>query len=178
MIRDGGWLVSLALVVSSGCVEAASGPSAPGTNAESTSAPVGQATSGGSQGVARVSTERPLRAGRCPPATPEGESAGETKAKCIARKPIAAVIRRARPQVRGCYDGMLARDRVENARVVVRFAIEPDGSVACSDVTSQEGGDEAFGACVADAVLPLRFPAGNRGRIHVNYPFVVQTEGP
>ncbi|MBL8684947.1 MAG: AgmX/PglI C-terminal domain-containing protein [Myxococcales bacterium] len=116
---------------------------------------------------------RPLRAGRCR----EDEPARD-RSKYLAREPIRAVMQRAHPQVRGCYDGLVSRGRAEGVRVVVSLTIEQDGSVSCSDVTSQLGGDDAFGACVADAMLPLRFASHPRGRIRVSYPFAVHVEGP
>lgn len=119
------------------------------------------------------------RAGRCREEGSRGESAGYDECgKYIALDPIRTAMRGLQPQMRGCYEGLRARGRVEDVRVVLRFSIEPDGSVSCSDIASQLGGDDHFAACVADAVLPLRFAPTRRARIRVSYPVTVFADGP
>jgi hypothetical protein len=164
-------VIALALC---GCVDATS-------QRDRRASRVARTESSGAVSVVAPSSAPPsplvTRAGRCGSGVTGARPPTDAKrSKYISVHPIRAAMLRLRPEVQGCSDGLRARGRVENVRVVVRFVIESDGSVSCSDVASQEGGDDHFAACVADAVLPVRFAASLRGRVVVNYPFYVYVE--
>lgn len=81
---------------------------------------------------------------------------------------IQKVVRASHGQFRGCYEDHLRASPNLQGRVIVEFAIEPDGTVS---VAMGEGNlpDRAVIDCVAARFEALRFPK-TTGRLIVTYP--------
>jgi outer membrane biosynthesis protein TonB len=54
----------------------------------------------------------------------------------------------------------------------VHFVIDIDGSVRRPQLVSDEGVDQAVGACVVRAIRDVSFPPPEGGTVAVTYPFV------
>ncbi len=85
------------------------------------------------------------------------------------RDVIAAVIRRHINEVRYCYERQLAQQADLEGNLVVRFTIQPDGTIGTVEITT--GMHEEVDACVAARIRSWTFPAAE-GITVVNYPFV------
>jgi TonB family protein len=72
---------------------------------------------------------------------------------------------------RECYEAGLARNRTIGGRVLVKFRIDPDGTVAQAEDIGSDLPDKVVVACVVDGYRTLRFPkpAGD-GPVTVIYP--------
>jgi TonB family protein len=92
---------------------------------------------------------------------------------CLDREGLTRQIRRQLAPVRRCYERKLAEAGADTGgRLVVRFVIEAEGSVAEASVVSSDFGAELDG-CVVNAVMRWRFPKPpGGGRITVTYPFI------
>lgn len=133
--------------------------------------------------IARVEDEPTLRPRCVASAFSEEASRGEPKSAqasvlaMLAREPLRAVIATAQPRIGACWrDAMLADAALRETRLTMRFVIVPDGTVACAESVSLDpapaAAGEALAACVATALMELRFSPTSRGAITVNYPFV------
>jgi hypothetical protein len=82
---------------------------------------------------------------------------------------IRDVIRLHLPEIRVCYERMLATQPHLAGTVATQFFIGPDGKV----VTAQASGvDPELASCVADALRAIEFPRPRGGGgVQVNYPF-------
>lgn len=87
------------------------------------------------------------------------------------RSVLARVIRRHINEVRYCYERQLVQEPDLEGNLVVRFTIQPDGSVGAVDITS--GMHDAVDSCVVGRIRTWNFPAAE-GITVVNYPFVFQ----
>jgi hypothetical protein len=75
--------------------------------------------------------------------------------------------------INGCYEAALAAKPRLAGKVLVKFQIGMDGSVANPSTRSTSLRDEATEACVNAEVAKLTFPPLERGRVAiVHYPFV------
>jgi hypothetical protein len=81
--------------------------------------------------------------------------------------PIRREIRVHMAQFRGCYERALLKNPKLEGRVTAKFSIIANGDVADA---SAEGMPEING-CITDVVRTLKFPAGYRKVIQINYPF-------
>ena len=82
--------------------------------------------------------------------------------------PIRREIRAHMAQFRGCYEKALQKNPKLEGKVVAKFGIDKNGDVV---EASAEGMPE-IDACITSVVKTLKFPAGYRKVIQVNYPFV------
>lgn len=90
---------------------------------------------------------------------------------------IDAVVRRHLNQVQYCYQRQLQRDPGLGGRLVVRFVIAADGSVAQAEIAESDLGNEAVERCVAERFLRFTFPASGGGIVVVRYPFLFRSGG-
>jgi hypothetical protein len=79
----------------------------------------------------------------------------------------------ARGKVRECYQKQLAVNPKLSGKVKTSFWVEPNGTVTDATATGMDG---EVAACIADAIAALRFPKRRGTRIHVNFPFLFQTQ--
>jgi TonB family protein len=85
---------------------------------------------------------------------------------------IRAVIKRNIGQIRFCYESQLNRFPKLNGRVMVKFIIKEDGSVASSNVASSTVGNAELESCAASRVRTWLFPKPKGGGVVVvTYPF-------
>ncbi|MCC6521909.1 MAG: AgmX/PglI C-terminal domain-containing protein [Polyangiaceae bacterium] len=82
---------------------------------------------------------------------------------------VQRVVRMSFGRFRGCYEAALRRNATLAGRVVVRFVIGRDGSVAAAQAEDQIG-DSEMSACVAGGFRALTFPVPEGGIITVTYP--------
>ena len=87
---------------------------------------------------------------------------------------IAAVIKANRDKPRACYEKV--QKDVPNLRgdVVIRFVINPDGTVKTAEVNEARTTlkEAAVSSCIVEAISALTFPESTRGmETKVNYPF-------
>lgn len=83
--------------------------------------------------------------------------------------------------VRACYNRGLASDPTLQGRVVLLFAIGPEGTVTAADVESSTlpPAAEPVARCIAEASRQWRFPAPTGGgTLTVSYPFVLESSDP
>jgi len=93
------------------------------------------------------------------------------------RDVIRRVIRRHINEVRFCYERELAQAPDLAGRVVVRFIISGDGSVASAAVASSPLRSPAVEGCITQRVQRWTFPAPDGGGIvSVSYPFVFSSQ--
>lgn len=102
-----------------------------------------------------------------PPLLPDGGVAGKLR-----KEHIHDVISRARPAIRRCYEEHLARSFIDG-KLVIRFVIGPDGSVAAAEISQDTLDAPAVADCLLAVARAWRFerPAGG-GSVTVNYPFI------
>ncbi len=92
---------------------------------------------------------------------------------------LQAVIDRARNPIRYCYTKALQKDATLQGKVVVKFVIAADGSVASANIRESTLGSPDAEACVAAVFRRLTFPPVRGGGITVvNYPFVFRAAVP
>ncbi len=86
---------------------------------------------------------------------------------------LALTFRARLPAIQQCYERELQRDPTLQGRVVLRFAVRPDGSTEDVAAAVSTFPDERVGTCLVALVRTLRFPAGEReGPVAVSFPFV------
>lgn len=91
---------------------------------------------------------------------------------------IRRVVRQHLNEVRGCYDRELPRSPALAGRLVVKFVIAPNGSVAGAIAESSTLANARVEACVTAAVARWTFPtARDAGTAIVSYPFVFAVAG-
>jgi outer membrane biosynthesis protein TonB len=87
------------------------------------------------------------------------------------KSPIRREIRVHMPQFRACYERALVKNPKLEGRVVAKFTIDTNGDVV---EASSEGMPE-IDACITSVVRTLKFPAGYRKVMQINYPFEFRT---
>lgn len=84
---------------------------------------------------------------------------------------IMEVILRHKADLASCADEARRREPGVTGKLVLRFRIEPDGSVSSSEVVSKELEAAHFTHCVREQVLPrMRFPTAS-GPDDIIFPF-------
>jgi hypothetical protein len=83
---------------------------------------------------------------------------------------VQKVVRASFGPMRECYEEGLRRNCDLQGRVVAKFVIDRDGSVAMVGDAESDLPDPAVVACVLQEFEPLRFPAPEGGRVTVVYP--------
>jgi TonB family protein len=96
----------------------------------------------------------------------------------IARSLIVDGLARRRPGLAQCYEEFSSRTPGRRVSLAVRFVIDPQGMVACAEVTRSDSEDDRFDACIADEVARARFAATGRGAVTVNYPYTFAPSEP
>ena len=87
---------------------------------------------------------------------------------------IRRIVRAQSGDVRECYQQGLARTAGTKGRVVIRFTIEPTGTVGAADVVSSDLTDRDVAPCIANAVRRWSFPNPPAGdAVRVTYPFLL-----
>lgn len=90
---------------------------------------------------------------------------------------IQRVVQKNAGKFRDCYQRALLRSASTSGRVVVRFVIGPDGSVARAEEQSASLPDRTLRECVLRAFFELDFPNPNEQRIVVEYPLLFARDG-
>lgn len=86
---------------------------------------------------------------------------------------IDAVIKRHMNQLRYCYQRELTNDPDLGGKIVVKFVVAKDGSVASAAIKSSTMGIAAVEACVTSRFMRMQFPEPKGGGIViVSYPFI------
>lgn len=86
---------------------------------------------------------------------------------------IRRLIRQRLAEVRRCYEEALTRDPKLQGKLVLRFAIETDGSVV--DAGVEQGVDATVDDCVKAVFESMSFPRPKGGRVVVSYPLVFRS---
>lgn len=91
----------------------------------------------------------------------------------IDRSYIDQVVKRHLNQIRYCYEKELQKDPTLAGKVVIKFVIAADGTVAAASVKESTLGNEVVEQCVAGRFLRMQFPvpAGGSSTVVVSYPF-------
>ncbi|MCB9765685.1 MAG: AgmX/PglI C-terminal domain-containing protein [Alphaproteobacteria bacterium] len=90
---------------------------------------------------------------------------------------IEAVIRRHLNQIRYCYQRELTKDPDLGGKLVIKFLIAPDGTVASAEPKSSTLDNRAVEDCVAGRFMRFQFPEPKGGGIViVAYPFIFAPE--
>ena len=87
---------------------------------------------------------------------------------------VRAVARAHMAEISQCYEAALAKVDEAKGRVVVRFAIDPQGRVPAAHVVADDLGVEGVGCCVVQRVAAWKFPSPEGGYAVVEYPFTVR----
>jgi hypothetical protein len=97
---------------------------------------------------------------------------------CMERSAVDEVVRRHLAPIRYCYQRRLQQQPELAGKIVTRFTISADGSVASAAVKTSTLGDDAVDACVAGRFAKMTFPALPPGcqTVVVSYPFLFSPE--
>jgi len=88
---------------------------------------------------------------------------------------VKSVVRAHTDELRRCYEKALAGVDSASGRVVVRFVIEPAGTVPAAHVAQDELGVPGVGCCLVEHVVGWKFPPPREGGYAViEYPFTVR----
>ena len=89
-------------------------------------------------------------------------------------------IRDALPEIRACYEDGLRRDPELSGKVVVRYLVDPDGTIARASLVDRSSTlrDERTEVCILRVMGKLRYRPAFRGRISVTDPCPVSTGEP
>jgi TonB family protein len=85
---------------------------------------------------------------------------------------IQQIIRNRYWAFRYCYEVGLARNPDLEGKVVVRFTIEPNGSVANVELVGSTMPDHETVACIVKGYKKLKFPRPRGGAVTVVYPIM------
>ncbi len=86
---------------------------------------------------------------------------------------IDAVVRRHMNQIRYCYQRELQKNPGLAGKVVVKFVVAKDGTVASASIKSSTLNDATVESCLVSRFLRMSFPApGGGGIVMVSYPFL------
>lgn len=89
------------------------------------------------------------------------------------RSLVETVIRRNVNKIRYCYERELQKHPNLQGKVVMRFAIAPDGSVSTASVKESSLGSEAVEQCMKKQLLRMTFPQPEgAGTVIITYPFL------
>ena len=89
------------------------------------------------------------------------------------REIIQRVVRQHRREVRDCYSEVLERDPDLGGRVIVRFTIDPSGTVASAGIQESDLDNDDVEDCLLRRIERWRFPEPSTpGLVHVTYPFI------
>ena len=105
------------------------------------------------------------------PATAAAATAAPTVDAC-GHDAVTAVIRASATDLRACYETQLQVQQVLMSKVIVRWAVGPDGRVTDAEVIAATAGPPDFGRCVLDTVRRMAFAKPAGGRCQVTWPFV------
>lgn len=97
----------------------------------------------------------------------------EVRLGALDKSLIDDVIRTGLDSIRSCYQqGLNAVGPSLSGRVVVKFVIAPDGSIASADLAEDSLQDEPVTDCILDRIEELEFPEPEGGGVVVvRYPF-------
>jgi TonB family protein len=80
--------------------------------------------------------------------------------------------------IQACYERSLRQNPNAAGRVVVRFTIQPSGTVSNASAVENSTGDAGVASCVVGTVSRFRFsPGPTGGSVTVSYPFVFAPQG-
>jgi TonB family protein len=80
--------------------------------------------------------------------------------------------------IQACYERSLRQNPNAAGRVVVRFTIQPSGTVSGASAVENSTGDPGVASCVVGTVSRFRFsPGPTGGSVTVSYPFVFAPQG-
>lgn len=87
------------------------------------------------------------------------------------------VVRAKLPQIRACFEVGLADAPDLRGRVLLRFAIGPDGKARDLEVVDDQLGDPRVAACIVEQIPSWQFPRPRDGRtLVISYPFAFSSE--
>jgi len=129
--------------------------------------------------LASCGAAAPREAAPTPAIEQAADAGAPTPTGTLSRQSIRVTIRTSLGDVRACYEHGLAGERNLAGRVIISFIIGADGTVATSQIMTNDlrpTGEIADGVseCIREVVSRLRFerPSGG-GVVGVNYPFVL-----
>ena len=92
---------------------------------------------------------------------------------------ISKVIRRHWPEIKECYEVVLDQHPELLGKIVMRFAIDPAGTVAKAEITEDTMNTTDVGACIVKSVMTWTFPAfKGPDRQVITYPWIFKTASP
>ncbi len=104
--------------------------------------------------------------GRVADAAPEVDSAD------VDRNALARFIKARISAIQSCYERELKRNPTLKGKVVIRFAITPQGRAAEIDVEENTLGSDAVSSCIRTVIRSWVFPFKPDDSVMVSYPFV------
>jgi hypothetical protein len=112
-----------------------------------------------------------------PSDTPDDPQAGETGGPALTREEIRMVVRAKLPVIRACFETGLAQTPELGGRVLLRFAIGPDGKAHEIEVVEDQLAEPSVATCIVEALPHWQFPLPRNGRsIVITYPFAFSSE--
>ena len=97
----------------------------------------------------------------------------------LAKEEIDRTILRHLEQLRGCFDQAVEADPPLSGKIVIKFVVAKDGTVASAKVNSTSLDSPDIGPCICHRFMYLKFPQPKGGGIViVSYPFVFTATPP
>jgi len=91
----------------------------------------------------------------------------------LSKEQIERVLRRAKNQIKHCYDKEVAKDPNLKGKVVVQWVIQGTGLVKGAKAAQNTMGNAKVASCVTRVIGRLRFPKPKGGgTVLVTYPYV------
>jgi hypothetical protein len=104
-----------------------------------------------------------------------GEDVAKPEAVGLEKEQLASVVKKHTNEMRHCYEQALVRKPTLAGKVVLRWVVKPDGSVAEVEVTENTLKDAGAVECLRSRPPKWRFPKPANGEdVVVSYPFVFQ----
>lgn len=91
---------------------------------------------------------------------------------------VQKVVKQHHGELRACYEKEVAKKKGLSGKIIVRWIIEPQGSVMKAVVMSTTMNDSAVEGCVVNSIKYWRFPPLKGGvPVQIDYPFVFELGG-
>ena len=133
---------------------------------------VGIAAEGaGSVSGPQIASEAKINLTSAPPEIKGDAAAASTDARSMSA--INKVVSNEESRLRKVYESMLKRDPSLNGKLVIKFTIMPDGSVADVTIIKSTTNNPSFDERIVSYIKRFKFPAiQESGMVEVTYPFV------
>jgi len=107
---------------------------------------------------------------------PAASSASEAPPGPLSKEAIRGVIRSWYPEIKGCYERAFRDDQSLRGKVIARFMINEDGSVASVDMSESTLRKQDVIDCVGKLFELMRFPKPDNGMVLITYPLEFESE--